>query len=153
MHPRMLGVVVAIALTFGIVAVAYAPYHTQQPLQPAASTSGAFKAQAKVASTHAGFASDGSSMSYVKEHLGHVLACIEGAKGKNVNSSWMNPCSGQGGGVLNDLKASKSGATWTLVAQSADSLALAGIESTALADAKNAAKGVSELMRLVAESK
>lgn len=152
MHPRMLAIIVAIALTFGIVAVAYAPYHTQQA-PPAESTSGAFKAQARTASTHAGFAAEGSSMSSVKEHLGHVVVCIEGAKGKNVNSSWMNPCSGQGGGVLNDLKASKNGATWTLVAQSADSLALAGIKSTALADAKNAARGVSELMRLIAESK
>lgn len=153
MHPRMLGVSVAIALTFGIVAVAYAPYHTQQTPPPAESMSGAFKAQARTASTHAGFAAEGSSMSYVKEHLGHVVVCIEGTKGKNVNPAWANPCSGQGSGVINDLEASKEGAPWTLVAQAADSLAIAGLKSTALAQAKNAARGASELMRLIAQAK
>ncbi len=154
MHRVVVGFSLALVLLVGIAGVAYAPYHTQQyQYPPAASSSDAFKAEAKVASTHAGYASDGSSMSYVKEHLGHVLACIEGAKGKNVNASWMNPCSGQGNGVLTDLTASANGSAWLSVAQAADSLALSGINSTNLAQAKNAAKGASELMRLIAEAK
>lgn len=155
MRRARLGIVLAVALTFGIAAIAQAPYHTQPQPQPAppASSGGAFKAQAKVASAHAGFAADGSTASYVKEHIGHVIACIEGSKGKNVNPSWMNPCGGQGSGVLNDLKASKGGDAWMPVAQAADSLAVAALGSANLAQAKNAAKGVSQLMKLVADAK
>ena len=154
MQRAVIGVSLALMLLLSVAGVAYAPYHTQQQPQPSpAASSGAFKAQAKVASAHAGFASGGSSMAYVKEHLGHVLACIEGAKGKNVNPSWMNPCSGQGNGVLNDLRASKNGAAWMPVAQAADCLTVAGFKSTNLVQAKNAAKGVSQLMKLIADAK
>lgn len=119
----------------------------------AAASGDAFKTQAKTASAHASFAADGSSMSYVKEHLGHTLVCIEGEKGKNVHPAWENVCKGQGNGVLNDLRASKDGAAWIPVAEAADALAVSAMKSTNLAQIKTSARGVSELMRLIAEAK
>lgn len=112
----------------------------------------AFKAQAKTAAAHASFASDGSSASYVREHLGHVIACIEGPKGKNVNAAWDNPCAGQGNGVLVDVRTDRDGAAWILVAQAADDLAVAGLKAPALDQAKRAARGVAQLMVLMSES-
>ena len=138
-------------LMFAIVGVAYAPYHTQTPPSPAGGA--AFKNQAKTASQHAGFAADSGTMSGAKEHIGHAIVCMEGPRGKNVNAAWENPCAGQGNGVLADLQTGPQGAAWLLVAQSADSLAVAALNNNNLTQVKNAAQGVSELMRLIAETK
>lgn len=152
---RVAGLLAAVVVLIAATA-AQAPYHTTptpppQPAPPSGSPSGAVAAQAKTAATHAGFAAEAQTLSSVREHLGHVIVCIEGPKGKNVNAAWENPCQGQGSGVLNDLRG--SAASWTLVAQSADNLAVAGLKSTDLARMKAAAKGVSALMTLVAEGK
>ncbi|MDQ7819062.1 MAG: hypothetical protein QN173_06030 [Armatimonadota bacterium] len=149
----MVRTVVVIAVALGLVAglggVAYAPYHTQT--RPQQTTAGAYKAQARTAAAHASFASEGTSLSYVREHLGHAIACLEGPKGKNVNPAWDNPCQGQGGGVLVDLRADPQGMAWALVVQAAADLAVAGLKAQALDQAKNAARGVAELMKLVAQ--
>lgn len=113
----------------------------------------AWQVQAKTAATHAGFAAGGDSVNYVDTHLGHALNCIEGPRGKNFNASWGNVCEGQGNGILVDLRADRAGAAWMLVAEAARELAVAGIKSRDLAQKKNAAKGVSALMRLIAEGK
>lgn len=138
-------------LVLAVTGVAYAPYHTQT--QPSPAGGAAFKNQAQTAAQHASFAADSGSMSGAKEHLGHTVACIEGPKGKNVNSAWANPCTGQGNGVLADLKTSKDGAAWIPVAEAADSLTLVGLKASDLAQTKNAARAVSEMMRLIAETK
>lgn len=125
----------------------------QSTIYQAAAAGGAYKVQAKTAAAHASFAADGSMASYVREHLGHVIACIEGPKGKHVNPAWENPCAGQGNGVLPDLRADRDAAAWILVAQAADDLTVAGLGAPALDQAKKAARGVVELMKLVAEGR
>ncbi len=147
----VLVVLASAAMVAGLAAAAYAPYHTQTQPQQAAPAAGAYKAQARTAAAHASFASEGTSVSYVREHLGHAIACIEGPKGKNVNPAWDNPCRGQGAGVLADLQADPQGRAWLLVAQAADDLAVAGLKAQALDQAKAAARGVAELMKLVAQ--
>ena len=141
--------VVVPALVLGLAAVALAPYHTRT--QPPAAAAGAYRTQARTAAAHASFASEGGSVSYVREHLGHAIACLEGPQGKNVNPAWDNPCQGQGAGVLVDLRADPQGMAWLLVAQAADDLAVAGLKAQSLAQAKNAARGVAELLKLVAQ--
>lgn len=152
---RIAGLLAAVVVLIAATA-AQAPYHTSptpppQPAPPSGSPSGSVAAQAKTAATHAGFAADARTISSVREHLGHAIVCIEGPRGKNVNSAWENPCQGQGSGVLNDLRG--SAASWTLVAQAADDLAVAALKNTDLARMKSAAKGVGALMTLVAEGK
>lgn len=92
-------------------------------------------------------------MGYVEQHLGHALNCIEGPRGSNFNRAWGHVCEGQGNGILPDLRTDRSGAPWLLVAEAAGELAVKGIRSRDLAQRKNAALGVAELLRLVAEAK
>jgi hypothetical protein len=127
---------------------------TPQPAQPAPSvqTQGGVRTELKTAITHAGFAGGGDALSSVQQHLGHTLNCIEGTKGKNFNRSWGHVCQGQGNGILVDLKAAHGGAEFMLVAGQADSLALAGVKSKDIAEARNAAKGVGALLTVVADN-
>ncbi len=134
-------------LVLSVVGAASAPSDAQQ----AAPT--AHKTQARTAAAHASFAADGGTASYVREHMGHVLACLEGPKGKHVSPYWENPCQGQGNGVLVDLGNDRDGAAWMLVAQAADDLAVAGLKADALPQARQAARGVAALMKLVADSR
>ncbi len=110
------------------------------------------KTQLKTAITHAGFAGRGDALGSVQQHLGHTLNCIEGTKGRNFNQSWGHVCRGQGNGILVDLKAAQGGGGFMLVAEQADSLALAGVKSKDLAEARNAAKGVGALLTIVADN-
>ncbi len=59
----------------------------------------------------------------------------------------------QGNGVLVDLGNDRDGAAWMLVAQAADDLAVAGLKADALPQARQAARGVAALMKLVADSR
>ncbi|HEY6071986.1 MAG TPA: hypothetical protein VIV15_01000 [Anaerolineales bacterium] len=126
------------------------PPASSQPTSPALN---AAVAQAKVAATHAGYAVDGTGVSAVREHLGHALVCIEGAKGKNVNPAWANPCQGMGNGVLVDLERANAGAALIDKTKEADSSTVAAIKSSDLAQMKAAAKQVSTLMQQVAQGR
>lgn len=141
----------AAGMVVGLAAAACAPYHSPTAPQQTGPASGGFKAQARTAATHAAFASDGASFSSVREHLGHALACIEGPRGKNVNPAWDNPCQGMGAGVLADARGDPQGVRWLLVIQAADDLAVAGLKAQSLDQAKAAARGVAELMKLAAQ--
>lgn len=160
MHTR-LAILLSIALTLGLAAVARTQYPEPTPPPPSTTSpssttpSGmrAVKAQAKTAATHAGFAAGGSTMSYAKEHIGHTIACIEGSKGKNVSPQWMNPCSGQGDGVLVDLRRIKASASLIRTAQEADATAVAAIKSSNLTKVKNGARRVAQLMSKIATAK
>jgi hypothetical protein len=110
------------------------------------------KTELKTAVTHAGFAAGGDSMTYVVQHFGHVLNCLEGAKGRNFNQSWGNVCEGQGNGILEDLKAASGGADFALVAQAADTLTAAGVKNKNLGEVKMAAKGVAALLNIIADN-
>lgn len=136
----MIGCVVALAVVgAGIVASVAAP-------------AGDAKSQIKTAITHAGFAAGGTTLSYVQQHLGHALNCLEGTKGKNFNQSWGHVCQGQGNGILEDLKAAPGGADFMLVAQQADALAVAGVGSRNLNEARNAARGVTALLTVIQDN-
>lgn len=164
MHRLILGISVAVVLLLTVPEAAYAPYHTQypppptpppapSPAQPQRSGLSAVRAQAKVAASHAGFASQGGSISYAKGHLRHVLVCIEGPKGRNVKSTWENPCKGMGNGVLVDLQRIKASPSLLQKGRTADATAVAALKSTNLARIKADAKQVSVLMTQIAQAK
>jgi hypothetical protein len=142
--------IAVLILTVGLGAAVYASYHEQQP--PGGGEP-AWKVQAKTAATHAGFAAGGDSMSYVEQHLGHALNCLEGPRGRNFNRAWGHVCEGQGQGILVDLRNDRVGMSWMLVAEAARDLAVKGIQSRDLSQRKNAARGVAELLRLIAEAR
>lgn len=150
------GVLIALAAVVIAGAAVYALYQRPRPVaspsqtQPAGTAPVSLAAEAKTAAAHASFASEGTSVSYVREHLGHVILCIEGPRGMNVNAAWENPCQGQGNGVLNDL--GSAGTSWSLVAQTADTLAVRALQSSDLDEMKIAASGVAALMKLIAEA-
>lgn len=161
MHSIAVGISLSLALMFSAAgAVAqYPEYPSPPPSQPPPPSSHApmgmstVKAQAKIASTHAGFAAAGSTVSYVKEHLGHVIVCLEGPKGRNVKPQWMNPCSGNGNGVLVDLRRVKASASLISKAQAADTTAVAAMKSSNLTQLKNSAKRAAQLINQVAAAK
>lgn len=157
MHTLRFAVILSCALVVAAATAAYAPYHTSppppsSPQEPSRSGgSAALQTLARTAATHAGFAADAGTVSAAREHLGHALVCIEGARGKNVNAAWENPCQGQGDGVLNALDGPT--ASWKPVAEAADSLAVTTMRGSSLAQIKAGAMGVSALMKLIAESR
>ncbi len=156
MMRSMTVVVVALAVTLVAGGVAYAPYHTTPTppsSQPTSSALAAAVSQAKIAAAHAGYAAESGAVSGVREHLGHALVCIEGAKGKNVNAAWDNPCQGMGNGVLVDLERAKADAAVMARAKEADTVAVAAMQGSDLARMKAAAKQVSTLMAQVAQGK
>jgi len=147
---RIAALVVAAFLVLVAAGSGAAQYDYRQPQVQAAAP--AVQTQIKTAITHAGFAASGSAMGYVEQHLGHTLNCLEGSKGKNFNQSWGNVCEGQGNGILTDLKAASGGAAFMVLAEGADSLAVAGTKSKNLDEAKNAAKGVAALLTIISDN-
>jgi len=68
---------------------------------------------------------DSDSADAMKAHLKHAINCIEGPQGKNFDSSELNPCKGQGNGIIPDLKAAgTSGANALQHVQEADKIAV-----------------------------
>lgn len=120
---------------------------------PASGAQGAdVKAQLRTAIQHAGFAAAAGAISGVEQHLGHALNCIEGTRGRNFNQAWGHVCQGQGNGILADLRTAQGGADLMLVAQHADELAVAGVKSKNLNEARNAARGVAALLTVISEN-
>ncbi len=155
----VVGLFVAGLLVLGIGEMSFSQYNYPSTPQPAHPTpkpvqapAADVKTELKTAITHAGFAGGGDALGYVQQHLGHVLNCIEGTKGRNFNQSWGHVCQGQGDGILVDLKVTPGGAALMLVANQADSLAVAGVKSKDLAEARNAAKGVGALLTVLADN-
>ncbi|MGH2625992.1 MAG: hypothetical protein ACRDHY_05005, partial [Anaerolineales bacterium] len=154
MSRMSVGVALAVIIVLGAAVAAYAPYHSQQgpPAGAGAAQPANLKQQITTATTHAGFAADGTSMAYVQQHLGHALNCLEGTKGKNFNQSWGNVCEGQGNGILVDLRSAPDGATFRAVADAAGGLALGGVKSKELNEAKVSAKGVAALLKVIGDN-
>jgi hypothetical protein len=149
---KLTGVLIAAGIVVAAAAVvlgASGDYGNYGAPQQQAQASPDVKTQIKTAITHAGFAASGSALGYVQQHLGHALNCMEGPKGKNFNASWGNVCEGQGNGILVDLKMAPGGAALMPDVEKADATALAGLKTKSLDEAKNAAKGVSELLNSV----
>jgi hypothetical protein len=148
MGMKVTGVLIAAGIFMFAAAVVYGSPggYDYGVTQQQAQASPDVKTQIKTAITHAGFAASGAALGYVQQHLGHTLNCIEGPKGKNFNASWGNVCEGQGSGILVDLKAAPGGAALMPDAEKADTMALAGLKTKNLDEAKTAAKGVADTL-------
>lgn len=107
--------------------------------------------QLRTARTHAQNAAGSETLSGAIDHLTHVVNCIEGARGANYNRQAMNPCEGQGNGLIPDLQADsgrgRTEATKALdfVGQ-ADRLAVDTLKVTDLPRVKSASTRVSDLL-------
>lgn len=142
----------AAALTVVVVA-AWTAAATADDHVVAAMSPGADKAQAQLttAITHARNSAGSDAMSSATSHLGHVLNCIEGTRGRNFNGSWGHVCQGQGDGILVDIKDAKNAGAVMAVLEAADGLAVAGVKAKDLAAVQYAARGVGALLQVVAD--
>ena len=109
------------------------------------------RAQLRTAITHAGFAAEGDSLGYVRQHLGHTLNCIEGTSGKNFDRTWGHVCQGQGNGIAADLRATSGGAPYRSIIEHADALATSGIAGRDIAEVKVVARAVRALLTVIAD--
>jgi len=127
-------------------------YETPTPppsTTPAAGTDVKAVAQLRTGIEHARNAAGSGTMASAVSHLGHVLNCIEGTRGRNFNASWGHVCQGQGDGILTDVKGVKNADHLMLVLESADQLAASGVKARELAAVQNAARGVGALLQIV----
>ncbi len=96
--------------------------------------------QLKTAIQHSGFSQNYDNMQTAKQHLQHVVNCIEGSRGPLYDGGAGNPCEGKGSGAMVD--AQKAGgkmaqaAVWLEVA---DDVAAVGIKSKDVKKVKAAA--------------
>lgn len=128
---------------------AFAPYHTQEP----ATSGGAAKVlnQLRTARVHAANAAGSQTMGDVRWHLGHAVNCIEGPNGKNYDKNNLNPCQGQGNGIIPDLTAERNrgtkGAAQALsLVEEADKTALEALKQAELAKVQAGAKKTADLL-------
>lgn len=151
---RMLAVLVVCGLLTGAAALAFGQgggdYDYGPP--PAPALGGKAGTQLKTAIEHAKNAAGSNTINTAVTHLGHVLNCIEGTKGKNFNSAWGHVCQGQGDGIMADIKSAKNADDVMLVLDAADSLALAGVRSKDLGAVQTAARGVAALLLVVGDT-
>ncbi len=145
MSHRMTAIVIGVLLLWA--GAASGDYHSAQT-SPSADKAGV---QLGTAILHARNAAGSGAMSSAVSHLGHVLNCIEGTKGKNFNASWGHVCEGQGDGILIDIKGAKNAGAVILVLEAADTLAASGVKAHDLAAVQNAARGVASLLQVVGD--
>lgn len=145
-----MSITVAFGVVFVLAALAFADYHTAPP--PATQTpaqTAKVETQLKTAIEHARNAAGSNTLNTAVTHLGHVLNCIEGTRGKNFNASWGHVCQGQGDGILVDIKGERKAGEVMVVLDSANTLALSGVKIRDLEAVQNAAKGVAGLLQVV----
>lgn len=124
----------------------YASYHTM----PAQGDKLAI--QLSTAIEHSRNSAGSNTMSSAVSHLGHVLNCIEGTRGKNFNAAWGHVCQGQGDGILADVKGAKNADNAMPVLEAANALAVAGVKTKELVSVQYAARGVAGLLQIVADA-
>ncbi len=105
----------------------------------------------KTAQTHATNSARSETLRDSLWHLGHVVNCLEGPRGKNYDANNANPCTGQGAGIIPDLetaaRAYQMGASSALdQARRADQLALDTLKFTDVAQVKSGASKVAEML-------
>ncbi len=94
---------------------------------------------------------DADSVDTMKSHLKHAINCIEGPQGKDFDSSELNPCKGQGNGIIPDLKAAGAPAASALEhVQQADSIA---VSSLAVTDLNKLRSNINEVVNHLEEAK
>lgn len=99
--------------------------------------------EVQTAIEHAGFASKSKTVSQVHLHLHHVINCLVGPKGEGYSTTAGDPCKGEGGGALNDLK----GMPQQKYIQQALDLAETGVNINHRAPARNVAIAVDDLLK------
>jgi hypothetical protein len=96
--------------------------------------------QLKIAIQHAGLAQSAGTVQGVRQHLQHVVNCIEGPRGSMFAAGAGNPCEGKGNGAMADAKAAggkmANAAPWL---ELANEVAVIGIKAGGLSKAKAAA--------------
>ncbi len=107
--------------------------------------------QLKTAQTHSSNAARAETLRDSLWHLGHVVNCLEGARGKNYDAKNLNPCQGQGGGVIPDLEGAAQGGQMGMssaldTARKADQLALDTLKLADLAQVKAGASRVADML-------
>ena len=105
----------------------------------------------KTARTHATNAARSETLRDSLWHLGHVVNCLEGKGGKNYDANSLNPCQGQGGGILPDLQAAarsyRMGASTALdLSRKAEQLAMDTLKSSDLTQLKSGAAKVADML-------
>src|SRR2546426_11962636 len=105
----------------------------------------------KTARTHATNAARSETLRDSLWHLGHVVNCLEGKGGKNYDANSLNPCQGQGGGILPDLQAAarsyRMGASTALdLSRKAEQLAVDTLKSSDLTQLKSGAAKVADML-------
>ena len=103
----------------------------------------------KTAQVHAANAARAETMRDSLWHLGHVVNCMEGSRGKNYDANNANPCQGQGTGIIPDLEAmgGQAGASSALdTVRKADTLALETLKLKDLAQVKAGAAKVATML-------
>ncbi len=123
------------------------PAQTAPPAAQASSNKA--ETQLRTGIDHAKNSAGSGAMASAVSHLGHVLNCIEGTKGKNFNASWGHVCQGQGDGILTDIKGAKNADNLMLVLEAADNLATSGVKARDLSAVQNAARGTGALLQIV----
>lgn len=145
----IIGIVAVATLVLWATGVTFAQYDYGKPPQATADKA---QTQLQTAIDHAKNSAGSSTMATAVTHLGHVLNCIEGTKGKNFNASWGHVCQGQGDGILTDIKSAKNADRVMLVLESADSLAVAGVKTKDLETVRVTARGVGALLQVVMDT-
>jgi len=105
----------------------------------------------KTAQTHAANAARSEATRDALWHLGHVVNCLEGARGKNYDAKNINPCQGQGNGIIPDLESAVPGSQMNIssaldTARKADQLALETLKLSDLAQIKAGASRVADML-------
>lgn len=144
---KVMGIAAAVVLMMLWSAATYAQYGYDYPSSPGSGLA----EQLRTARTHATYAAQSEILRGVREHLGHVVNCLEGPRGKNFDAKNDNPCQGQGSGVIPDLESAvrsgQTGASRALeAAREADKLAVETLAVSDLARAKTAASRVANVL-------
>ncbi len=105
----------------------------------------------KTARIHATNAARSETLRDSLWHLGHVVNCLEGKGGKSYDANNLNPCQGQGGGILPDLQAAarnyQMGASTALdLSRKAEQMAMDTLKLTELAEVKSGAAKVADML-------
>jgi len=95
--------------------------------------------QLKTAIQHSGFSQNYDNMQTAKQHLQHVVNCVEGQRGPMYDGGAGNPCEGKGNGAMVDAKAAggkmTATATWLDLA---NDVAVTGIKAKDITKVKAA---------------
>ena len=135
-------VIAALALAAAVHAQGYGGYDYSTP-----TGASALSEALKTAQSHATFAAQAESMAGVRQHLAHVVNCLQGPRGSNFNAQAGNPCQGQGNGIIPDLTArGAQGAKALAKAREANTAALDALKIAALTQAKAGATKVATLL-------